>query len=385
MNDRNADAITPSPGAPTAMGLIPPPTAASSAETAAPSSGPPSDASRVVVSIYETIRYWTQAPANICSTLTFWALSTWFFDVLPVVPSLVISGKAHHGFELLRALQGLCAAPSVLSGFRKGDIAAGGQHTLLISAPHLSRDMAAFLASMTCSDVTTVNNGYLMECCRAVAIYVGESSPVGLIPYSISINVGTSERLTAPPRRMRARTQILLNEIQQYRTDHLSRVERRTFNPVGLSPEMTEVARSLGSCIVDDPVLQSKLIALLRLDDQRRLSNRSDTTEGIVVEAARSLSRKQPQHMFVHEIAVEANRLLELRGETIRLTPEKVGHRLRRVGLSTRRLNQSGNGLVLDRATIDLIDQLAGMYVEEDCVRAVEVSTSTEASDETEV
>lgn len=50
----------------------------------------------------------------------------------------------------------------------------------------------------------------------------------------------------------------------------------------------------------------------------------------------------------------------------MKLSPEKVGHRLRKLGLPSRRLSQAGNGLILDKATIAVIHQLAAVYLEED-------------------
>jgi hypothetical protein len=89
----------------------------------------------------------------------------------------------------------------------------------------------------------------------------------------------------------------------------------------------------------------------------------SDSIEAVVVEATRSLSRDGREHAYVREIAAEVNRLLEARGETVRLNPEKVGHKLKRVGLRTRPLSQTGNGLTFDRATVAIIEQLAAAYV----------------------
>jgi hypothetical protein len=50
-------------------------------------------------------------------------------------------------------------------------------------------------------------------------------------------------------------------------------------------------------------------------------------------------------------IAAEINRVLAARGQTRQLTPEKVGHTLKKVGMFTRRLSQAGNGLRMDQAT----------------------------------
>jgi hypothetical protein len=92
----------------------------------------------------------------------------------------------------------------------------------------------------------------------------------------------------------------------------------------------------------------------------------SSTTEAIVLEATRTLSRDGREHAYAKEIAAEANRLLEARGEMARLSPEKVGHRLKKLGLRTQTLSQSGNGVTFDKAALARIQQLVGIYMMED-------------------
>jgi hypothetical protein len=101
---------------------------------------------------------------------------------------------------------------------------------------------------------------------------------------------------------------------------------------------------------------------------QSRLET-SDTTEAIVVKATLALSRDGREHAYVREIAAEANRRLEARGEAAKLSPEKVGHCLKNLGLRTCPLSQSGNGLMFDNVTVALIQQLAAMYVVEDMLK----------------
>jgi hypothetical protein len=50
----------------------------------------------------------------------------------------------------------------------------------------------------------------------------------------------------------------------------------------------------------------------------------------------------------------------------VRLSPEKVGHTLKKLGLRTRTLSQTGKGLMFDKSTIAAIQQLAAAYVMED-------------------
>jgi hypothetical protein len=136
--------------------------------------------------------------------------------------------------------------------------------------------------------------------------------------------------------------------------------------PSGLSSETATIARELGGCIVDAPELRDKLVALLKTHDKQRLSETSNAAEAIVLEATRALSRDGREHAYAREVAAEANHLLEARGETARLNPEKVGHQLKKLGLRTHKLSQSGNGLTFDKATLARIQQLAAVYLMED-------------------
>jgi hypothetical protein len=146
----------------------------------------------------------------------------------------------------------------------------------------------------------------------------------------------------------------------------LAQVRRLEFNPTWVSPETNAVAKALGSCLVDSPDLQAALVSILAPRDQQRISERLDTAEALVIEAVLALTSGGTEQLYAKEIAVEVNRLLEARGERSKLSPEKVGHRLRRLGLTTRRLSQAGNGLVMDKETRTRLEILAAMYVMED-------------------
>jgi hypothetical protein len=88
----------------------------------------------------------------------------------------------------------------------------------------------------------------------------------------------------------------------------------------------------------------------------------SDTIEAVIVETTLALCRDGRKHAYAREIAAEVNPRLEARGEGVRLGPEKVGHRLKKLGLRTRPLSQSGNGLTFDKTTVAAIQQLAAMF-----------------------
>jgi hypothetical protein len=131
------------------------------------------------------------------------------------------------------------------------------------------------------------------------------------------------------------------------------------FNPRGLSPEAHAMANALGSCLVDATHLQTELVALLRPHDQQQIADRSNSVEALVAGAAFTLCHQGKDRVFVKEIATEVNRLLKARGETLQFSPEKVGHKLRKLGVLTRRLSHAGNGLTLDQAIRAYIHEVA--------------------------
>jgi hypothetical protein len=56
------------------------------------------------------------------------------------------------------------------------------------------------------------------------------------------------------------------------------------------------------------------------------------------------------------------NRIAKARGESLSYSAEIIGHRLKKIGLFTRRLGKAGNGLNLDVATTTRVHELAAVY-----------------------
>jgi hypothetical protein len=200
-----------------------------------------------------------------------------------------------------------------------------------------------------------------------MAIYIGEDPAIKTIPCSIYLDATVADRPVSG-QLVPVTINTVRNHLHAYRTKNLDRVRTLEFNPLGLSRETTAIAIALGSCLVDAPQLQTELVALLRPRDQQQIADRSDGDEALVVNAALALCHQDRGEIYVKEIAAEANRLFVARGETRQLTPEKVGHRLKKVGLFTRRLSQVGNGLMLDQATKMRLHEVAAAYRGEDSI-----------------
>ena len=311
----------------------------------------------------------TQLPEDAAELVPFWVISTWFQDALTILPCLVITGPAHDARDVLHVLRHFCRQPALLAGFQRSHLSVlhWSCKTNLVWEPNLDKRIADLLSSLTDRNFLVVEGGSLTCFSKSTAIYAGENPLSHKIENSINIHISpTNAAPPATPQGLQKMTERIPVHLDQYRNKNLSYVHNWTWVPSGVSSEMATIVTALGRCIVDAPEARQKLLSLLKTEDQQRLSEMSNTTGAIIVEATRALSRDGREHAYVREIAAEANRLLEARSETARLSPEKVGHQLKNLGLRTHRISQTGNGLTFDKATVARIQQLAAMYMMED-------------------
>jgi hypothetical protein len=308
-------------------------------------------------------------PEEAAELVAFWSISTWFQDASNILPCLVLTGSAHDARSVLHVLGDFCRKAALLAGFQPSHLGVlrWGCHTNLVSEPNLNKRTAALLSNLTDRKFLVVERGSLTCYSKSTALYAGENPDTHRIQNSIHIHITpTNAAPSFPPEWLQKMIERVPIHFDQYRTKNLRFVHRTTWVPSDLSSETAVIATALGRCIVDAPKLRQKLVTLLKTQDQLRLSEMSDTSEAIVLEATRVLSRDGREQAYVREIAVEVNRRQEARGETVRLSPEKVGHRLKKLGLRTRPLSQTGNGLTFDMATLAKIQQLAVVYMMED-------------------
>lgn len=286
-----------------------------------------------------------------------------------MLPCLIVVGNANGAIALLRILKTLCPGAALLSGLRRCDLSnlRGQCWTLLVSEPNLDKRTASILGDLTDRSFRVVDSNGLMMYSRSTAIYVGENSSKYHIANSIEIHIPTSiEGSPLSPAWLYKMASRLPVHLSQYRDGHMAAISSMTWVPQGLSPEEQVLATALGRSVVDSPVLLRKLYSLVKADDHSRFSEMAITDEAVVVQAVLLLSSDGREKAYVKEIAAAVNGLRKARGETASLSPEKVGHRLKNLGLAARRLDKDGNGLTFNTVTVAKIEQLATVYVVED-------------------
>ena len=299
--------------------------------------------------------------------LTYWVFSTWFREVLSFAPYLLITGWAHEGGSILRAVRAFCYHPLLMAGITTANLNMVPWHlrpTLLISEPNLSKGMALLLDCSTVPGYQAILRGDRRDYFGPKAIYLGEDPPTRSMPHGLHVNA--SDTAGNPSKRESILSDEMVQEFQDqlltYRVRNLQRVSKSDFNASGLSGEANAIANALGACIVDAPELREELVSLLGPQDRHQIAERFDDLGTLVVGAVLSLCHKAKDTILVGEIASEVNRILQSRGERLQFSPEKVGHKLKKIGLLTRRLGGVGNGFQLDLATQVRLHEVGAAY-----------------------
>lgn len=309
-----------------------------------------------------------------CALLTLWIFSSWVHVTLPLAPGLAITGCAHEADVLLRTLRALCYHPVLLAGVTSTTLESIRWQlnpTLLIVEPALSKRMALLLSCST-------GRGYLArikvdggqpfappDYFGPKAVYLGADLPANSeLRHYLRINTSTVPRVEsrrAAPLSEELK-QRLQNQLLAYRLRSMPAVIASEFNVVGLSPEANAIAGALGRCVVGAPQLQAEIVSLLTPFSDHQLSERHDDLGMLAIGAVLTLCHQGKGQVLVGEIAGEVNRIQKERGERLLYSPEKVGHRLRKAGLLTRRLGAAGNGLLMDHATQAQLHEVAVAY-----------------------
>ena len=281
-------------------------------------------------------------------------------------PCLVITGPASEGNRVLHLLKNFCRGAVLVAGFSRSHLSViYGRLTLLISEPNLDKKTATLLSGLTDTNYLVLGAGRLRGLGGPIGIYAGEDPETHDILNSIHIHLTAAKARpsTTSCKRLEEMIRWIPVHLTQYRDKNLNHVERYTWNLTADVPsEMAAVTKELGRCIVEGVELYRKLVDLLKIQHHEHISDRSSTAEAAVLEASLNLGHQGKEQMLVAEIAAELNRILKERGERLIYSAEKIGHQLKKLGLSTRRLGKAGKGLIMDKATIALLHELAGTY-----------------------
>jgi hypothetical protein len=277
---------------------------------------------------------------------TYWALCTWFAELFPAAPCLVVTGsrpEAHLILQLLACIvrHGLLLADITLSILRS--LPMHIQPTLLVNhvSPPLSKVLS--VSNFPRAYVPTRNGVADLYCAKA--LYAGTRLVHDDIDGSFRIHLAPL-RGKLPvisefaQRKLAADFQPLLLD---YRIGHVAEVRDSDFDIPTLDSELRILTRVLGSAIVDATELRTGLVSLLQEYQDEIRAEDAFNGESIVVEALLSHSHSEPsdQLVYVGQLADTSNRILKDRGLREKLEPKALGWILRNsLGFTPKRNGQ---------------------------------------------
>jgi hypothetical protein len=272
----------------------------------------------------------------------YFAFASWFPEFLPVAPCLIFTGSEAQARTILRLLAALTrlALPLAEINIDTFDcVTKNLQPTLLIS--YVDPKMSRVLLASNHPHAYLSKKRRLIDLFCVKAVYWGPTLVgvggdailnVHCVPSSKSLPVLNSailEQIAAKFHSM----------FLDYRFKNIAKVQNADFDAPTLPSPFRTMAQSLGSCIVDDPELQTGIIPVLETQRAALGQSRLLDLNYIVIEAllARCHSEIGPIRVGVSELATTATTFLTDHGETAALESKRMGGYLRQLGFRPER------------------------------------------------
>ena len=202
--------------------------------------------------------------------LTYWTMSTWFADALPIAPGLSIVAPEFEGDLVLRTLRNFCRYPMMLT---RADIPSlkklnwQSTPTVLFYDPNISKQMVSTIGCTSTRGYLINDGGAYRDFFGPKALYLGADVSVDRIP-RCCLQVRLQPTAPAPTKQNSLRlsealAKDLRNQLLRYRCKNLVRVYSSNFDASSLTSDTRAIANALGACVIDAPEVQSQLIPLL--------------------------------------------------------------------------------------------------------------------------
>jgi hypothetical protein len=298
--------------------------------------------------------------------LAYFVLSTWVVDALPKAVTLLVSGPSLAEIsQLFRLLRCLCRR-----AVRLGDVSSSGLCAmpmelglcLLMEGVTLNRSTRAFIKASGSRGSFVPRSGDFIDlhCAKALS-FENDEIDDAIAATMLRLNVVRGE---SPYRILSATEEKRLAEefqpmLLDYRLKTFKAVRDSTFDVPQFTPEMRELAISLGSSAAGDTELTCGIIPLLTPDDDEARVHRSVRLECVIAVVLLALvHERKAKRLIVSEITRFVNAALQANGESVEYSPKEIGWRFTTLGIHTRRIH-GGKGVLFDREFSRLVHHLA--------------------------
>jgi hypothetical protein len=301
--------------------------------------------------------------------IAYFILGSWLPDLLPIAPLLcIVAPLGVAKAQLLRLLSIFCRRPIMVAEVTPAVFSrlAILKPTFIFDEPTVSRPAARLLYTTNNYRNFASGNGRLMDAFSAKVIC--SQDPLGdplLASQALEVALSPAERRV--PFLEDSVCEKIADEFQskllQYRLANLARIRTPTFDVSELAVPMQDVARAMGACVVDDNELQLGVVQLLREHDQGVLLDPTAELVSAILEGLLFCCHGEGRsQVLCGELADIVNTIWARRGESCKTTPEKVGWKLRALGLRTESIGGAGKGLRLTESIRAKIHDLAKAF-----------------------
>jgi hypothetical protein len=237
--------------------------------------------------------------------------------------------------------------------------------TFLFDEPNLSRRAERFLYTTNSGGAVALGNGHISDVVSAKIICSREPLRDALLA-SQALQITLSPGSRQIPFLEDSVCASIASEFQakllQYRLENLGRIRTPDLDVSELSVPLQDVARSIASCVVDDRELQLGVVQFLRGRDLHGYLDSATELGSAVLEGLLFCCHRTESQVLCGELADIVNTVWRKRGEGLETTPEKVGWKLRALGLRTEPIDGAGKGVRFTEGVRLRIHSLAKSY-----------------------
>jgi hypothetical protein len=319
--------------------------------------------------IVDQVRKYFRLPNRELRVVAFWVLSTWFSELLPIPPVLIVSGPSPAEVRLfLKLLRCLCRRGVLLTALNSAGFVALPRWlrpTILIDQTKITPSLCELLRAACGTGAYFTKGGDFVNLRCSLAVYCAEdeidvSLGEGLLRVAVVSGEASSMLLDARQEiRIAAKFQPLM---LRYRLTNWRAARESTFDARAFTTGVRELAQALGASVVGDAELQSEIVSLLSRQDEDIRARRTTLPEYGIIAALLSLIHERKESLMpVKKLTDFVNAVLRSNGEIFEYTPEEIGRRLAAMGLYTSR-TAGGKAIKLTRQVSRLAHDLKPKY-----------------------
>jgi hypothetical protein len=306
-------------------------------------------------------------PRQELTPVPYWALASWFPELLPVLPTLILASpspaEARKFLRLLRcfARRGVLLTEVNSSAFLALPMSL--RPTLLLEQTRLDRRMRGLIRAATGGGYVPNAGEFIdLRCARAIAC---EQDDVDVDLRESCMTVSLFPPPSEVPAFDKSGEEKLAAEFQprllRFRCKNFGKVADSKFDAPGFTTGIRDLARSLGACIVGDATLEAGVLSLLSFKDSDIRATFATRPDMAIVVALLSLIHERQQGISVTGVTAFTNAVLRAAGEIREYSPPEIGRFLVRLSIPRSR-NAAGMLIDLTRDVSRRVHGLKSRY-----------------------